>query len=210
MSKSGRRRLKSQGPRVDPLISYLVFAGIGVGTWQMSRPWRQTLLWLVLLGAFLLYAEARPIRANFHLPNVGWGALIGAIVGAPLLAFAWVYLYGFAMQLFATQDVHLLLYQLCLLAAPVEELYFRGFVHRERGMYISVALYTGAALVYFLPGLHVPLLGLVVVTIAYALLGFVHSYLYARHGLSTAITSHLVINLVALVLPFFIEHVTGL
>ncbi len=208
MSRRTPRRIAQQGPRVDPFVSYLLFIGIGVGTWQMSRPWRQTLLWFFLLAAFLLYVEIRPVKPSFTLSNVGWGALIGIVVSVPFLALAWVYLYGIAVQLFTTTDAHLLFYQLCLFAAPVEELYFRGFMQREKGMQLSAVLYALAALVYFVPGLNVPALALAVVTGAYVAFGLVYSYVYARHGLSAAVTSHFVVNVVTLVLPSLIRYIS--
>ena len=208
MSRRTPRRSALHGPRVDPFVSYLLFVGIGVGTWQMSRPWRQTLLWLFLFAAFLLYGGIRPVKPNFSLSNVGWGALIGVVVSLPFLALAWIYLYGFAMQLFTTTDAHSLFHQVCLFAAPVEELYFRGFVQREKGMQLSVALYALAALVYFVPGLNVPALALAVVTGAYIAFGLVYSYVYARHGLSAAVTSHFAVNLVTLVLPSLVRYIS--
>jgi len=207
-----KRRPRRQGPRVDPYVSYLILAGIGVGTWQVGQPLRHTLLWLSLLVASLLYVEARPLKANYSLQNVGRGAAVGALFSVPLLIFAWRYLGGFAILSFhplenpesiaiSPTGVHLLFYQLCLLAAPVEELYFRGFVQRERGMGISVLLYACTALIYFVPGAHVQLVGVIIFVIGYALLGFVYSYAYARHGLSAAIASHVVVNLLVFVLP---------
>jgi len=200
------RQRSRQGSRVDPYISYLLLAGVGVGTWQMNRTWRQTLLWLLLLGAFLLYVEVRPVKPNYSLRSIGWGALLGAVVSVPLLLLAWRYLYGFVVQLFATDDARLLFYQLVLVGAPVEELYFRGLVQREKGMPLSIALYAAVALIYFVPGLHVPALAIVLITITYALTGSVYSYVYARHGLSAAVTSHAVFNLIALLLPFLLQY----
>jgi membrane protease YdiL (CAAX protease family) len=210
VSKRGAKSHGGQGSLVDPWIGYLIFLGIGLGTWQVSRPWRQTVLWLFLLVWFLLYCRVRPVKANFTWMNVGWGALIGAVIGLPLLAVAWKYLYSFAVQLFATNDARLLFYELVLFLAPVEELYFRGFVQREKGMAVSVALYTAAALIYFVPGLHIPALAVAIGAIAYGLLGFVYSYTYARHGLSAAIAGHLVFNLAAMVLPFLAQYVSKL
>jgi hypothetical protein len=187
LSRRGAKPHGRQGSLVDPWISYLIFVGIGVGTWQVSRPWRQTILWLFLLVWFLLYSNIRPVKASFTWSNAGWGVLIGALIGLPLLAVTWKYLFSFAVQLFATNDARLLFYELCLFVAPVEELYFRGFVQREKGMVVSIVLYTIAALIYFVPGLQIPALAVVLSTVAYGLIGFVYSYTYARHGLSAAI-----------------------
>ena len=147
---------------------------------------------------------------GFRLRTVGWGALVGTVVSLPLLILLRTYLYRFVVQLFDTVDEHLLFHQLVILAAPVEELYLRGFVQRERGIGFSVLLSAGAALICFVPGLKIPFLAVVAITATYILLGFVHAYLYARHGLTTAISSHVTFNLLALVAPAFIEALIAL
>jgi membrane protease YdiL (CAAX protease family) len=210
VTRRGAKPRGRQGSLVDPWISYLIFLGIGLGTWQVSRPWRQTILWLFLLAWFLLYCGIRPVKASFAWRNVGWGVLIGAVVGLPLLAVFWKYLFSFAVQLFATSDARLLFYELCLFVAPAEELYFRGFVQREKGMVAATVLYTMAALIYFVPGLQIPALAVALSTIVYGLLGFVYSYTYARHGLSAAIAGHFTFNLIAMVLPFLVQYITKL
>ena len=196
-----KRRRRQAGARVNPYVSYLLFVAVGVGTWKLEQSLRQTILWVVLLLAALLYVEVRPVRANFTLANVGWGTLIGLVASLPFVAFGWSMLGGFAARIFGTRDPLMLFYQLVLVAAPLEELYFRGFMQRELGLPISVALSAAAALIYFLPVPNMPVPALVLAAGVYAIVGFVQGYVYRRNGLSAAIASHVIINLLTLVLP---------
>ncbi|NLS76025.1 MAG: CPBP family intramembrane metalloprotease [Chloroflexi bacterium] len=205
-----KRRRRQPGARVNPYISLLLLVAIGVGTWKLEQPLRQTVLWLALLLAALVYVEARPVRASFSWTNVGWGVLIGVVASVPFMAFGWSRLPEFVATILGTSDGLLLFYQLVLVAAPLEELYFRGFVQRELGLPISIALYALVALVFFLPvpGLRIGDLALVVGL--YAIIGLVQSYVYRRLGLSAAIASRVTINLLALVLPVAISSLSPL
>lgn len=201
MRRPRGRRSRHFGGRVDPFLSYFILVGIGFGTWKLGLEWRLTILWLGLLVAFLLYHEARPVKAQYTLANAGWGALIGTLVSLPLLIVGWKHLYGLAGELYGTQEALSLFYRLVPVCALGEELFFRGFVQRERGIATSVLLYAGMALVYFVPGMRVPIASTAQVVLGYALLGALYSYVYARHGLSAAISSHMVVNLFIWALP---------
>ena len=209
MAKRAQRRSRRQGASVNPMYGLLLFVGMGMGTWRVVQGLRQLLLWLVLLGAGLLYIEARPVKAGYSLRAVGWGSLIGAIVSVPVLFFMWTPLQTFAFDLYAATDALQLVYLLCFVAAPVEELYFRGFAQREVGLPIAVALYAGAAFVLFLPNPGVSLATVLVMMAAYGLMGFVQGYVYRRYGLSAAIAGHVAINLLVLILPALIGMMTA-
>ncbi len=205
-----KRRRRQAGARVNPYASYLLLVAIGLGTWKLGQSLRQTILWLVLLLAALLYVEVRPLRANLTSANLAWGALIGLVTSLPFMAFGWPLLPEFAGRIFGTSDPLLLFYQLVLVAAPLEELYFRGFVQRELGLPISVALYAAAALIYFMPISNMQLPAFALVVGLYAIVGLVQSYVYRRFGLSAAIATHVAINLLILVLPTAIQSLSPL
>lgn len=209
MAKRGRSRSRKQGARVNPMYGLLLFTGVGMGTWRVAQGLRQLLLWIVLLGAALLYIEARPIKASYSLRAVGWGALIGTVVSLPLLFFMWAHLQTFSFELYAATDLLQLVYLVCFVAAPVEELYFRGFAQREAGLPLAMALYAGAALVFFLPNPGITLTTVLGMMAAYAILGFVQGYVYRQYGLSAAIASHVTINLLVLILPVLVGMMTA-
>jgi membrane protease YdiL (CAAX protease family) len=209
VTKRGGSRAKRQGPQVNPYLGYLLFVGIGFGTWRVMQGTRQLLLWTVLLLAGLLYVEARPIKANYTPKAMGWGALIGAVVGVPVLIFALGPLKPLGLSLYAAADTLQLIYMLVFAAIPAEELYFRGFAQHEVGLPQAVGLYAGAALVFFLPNPGIDLLTVLGMAMAYGVLGFVQGYVYRLHGLSAAMVSRLVISLLLLIVPTLVGLMTA-
>lgn len=196
-----RRRSKRQGPQVNPLFGYLLFIGVGLGTWRVAIELRHLLGWLILLIAALLYVETRPLKANYTLSNVGWGALAGALLGLPILIFGWQYLVDWPVRLYGTDQAILIIYQIVFMISLVEELFFRGFAQREMGLWPAVGLYAGYALIAFLPNESLPLQHVLAVAAAYAIVGFMQSYVYRRHGLAAAMSSHIMLNLLVFALP---------
>ena len=211
MTKRTRRRSsRSQGPRVNPYVPYLVFLGLGFGTWRVTQSVRELLLWVGLLIAALLYLEARPIKANFSLQTVGRGGLIGTLLSLPILAVAWDPLRTYAPDLYGSADIQLIFYQLGFAAVLAEELYFRGFAQREAGMPAAIALYAGAALVFFLPNPNLKIEQVLLMVVAFGVLGFVQGYVYRRYGLSAALASRVAINLLVYILPMAVTAATAL
>jgi len=204
-----RRGRRAEKARFDPYFAFLLFVGVGLGTWRVGLQPRLTVLWLALLALVMVYAEERPLEAKYSLLNLGGGALVGLIVSAPLVFLAREFLNTTSAELYKTSDILLLFQRLALLAAPIEELYFRGFVQRERGLVSGALLYGLASVVYFLPG-HLDLSVIAVVSLGTGLLGFVYGHIYQRYGLSASIACHMVANLVLLVIPLLLDQIAAM
>ena len=205
-----RRGRRAEKARFDPYFAFLLFVGVGLGTWRVELQLRLTVLWLALLALAMIYAEERPLEANYSLLNLGGGALVGLIVSAPLVFLARGFLNTTSAELYKTSDILLLFQRLVLLAAPIEELYFRGFVQRERGLVSGALLYGLASAVYFLPG-HLDFWSVIaVVSLGTGLLGFVYGYICQRYGLSASIACHMVANLVLLVIPSLLDQIAAM
>ncbi|MGA9350231.1 MAG: CPBP family intramembrane glutamic endopeptidase [Anaerolineae bacterium] len=185
----------------DPYLTFLIFAVIGLGTLRLGMEARLLILWLVLLGICLIYAEGQAIAMQYGLVNLGRGAVVGLVISLPLLLLARDALKTTSARLFPLTSQAALFQSLVLLAAPIEELYFRGFLQRERGLVSAALLYGLGQGVLFLPGLSGFPAVLVAVVVGTALLGFVYGYVCQRYGLSASMSCHATINLVLLFLP---------
>ena len=123
-----RRRRKPRGRaaalRLDPYLAYLVFAAVGVGTYRLGQDGRLVLLWLVLLGASLIYADHQPIEFQYALTRVGQGTAVGLVLGVPLAILAaglsW-YLYRSLLRWRAGKPRRSALRQLVVLKAAYQE-----------------------------------------------------------------------------------------
>ena len=164
------------------------------------------ILWLVLLGVCLVYAEEKAIAMQYGLVNLGRGAVVGLVISLPLLLLAQDALKTTSARLFPLASEAVLFQNLVLLAAPIEGLYFRGFLQRERGLVIAALLYGLGEGILFLPGLSGFPVVLIAVVVATALLGFIYGYVCQRYGLSASISCHATVNLVLLFLPLALEQ----
>jgi membrane protease YdiL (CAAX protease family) len=200
-----RRSRRSVRFTLEPYYACLVFAGVGIGTLGIRGPTRLVLLWITLLLLSLLYAEQQPVQARYSLSNVGRGAGLGALLAIPLLPFAFDGLRVTSERLFPMGSGSSLFQSLFFVAAPVEELFFRGVLQRKRGVAAASALYGLAGVVFFLPIAGQFFLVLLAVGMGMGLLGLVYGYVYERHGLTAGIACHAVVN-VAL---FFIPRTVG-
>ena len=205
-----RRGRRVEKAWFDPYFAFLLFVGVGLGTWRLELQLRLTILWLTLLALVMVYAEERPMEAKYSLLNLGRGALVGLIVSAPLLLLAREFLNTTSARLYGTSDILLLFQRLVLLAAPIEELYFRGFVQRERGLVNGALLYGLASVVYFLPGRLGFWSVIALVALGMGLLGLAYGYIYQRYGLSASIACHMVANFVLLVLPSLLGQIAAM
>jgi membrane protease YdiL (CAAX protease family) len=123
------------------------------------------------------------------------------VIALPLLLVSNDALKQTSVRLFAWASPPILLQNLVLLAAPIEGLYFRGFLQREHGLVVASVLYGVGQGILFLPGLSGFPAVLFAVIVAMALLGFVYGYVCQRYGLSASMGCHAVVNLVLLYLP---------
>ncbi len=205
MSTRRSRRGKRSG--LDPYFAFLIFVAFGLGTWRVEAEIRLTVLWVILLVLVLIYAGTKPVRFDYSLRELGRGAVIGLIISLPFFFLARGVLSVTAARLFPMPSLAALFRALVLLAAPVEELFFRGVLQQERGIIHATLLYGLGGAVFFLPeaGLGGPL-ALLVVVAAMVLLGFIYGYVYNRYGLSAAIACHAVVNVVLLFAPALLNQ----
>ncbi len=199
--KGGKEKKRYSLARFDPYLTFLVYAVVGLGTWRIGLEARLIILWLVLLGICLIYAEEKAMAMQYGLVNLGRGALVGLVISLPLLLLARDALKTTSARLFPLDNQATLFQNLVLLAAPIEGFYFRGYLQRERGLVVAALLYGLGQGVLFLPGLSGFPAVLAAVVVAMALLGFVYGYVCQRYGLSASISCHAVANLVLLFLP---------
>jgi membrane protease YdiL (CAAX protease family) len=199
-SKRGEKKRYSLA-NFDPYLTFLVYAVVGLGTWRIGGEARLLILWLVLLGICLIYAEEKAIAMQYGLVNLGRGAVVGLVISLPLLLLAQDALKTTSAKLFPLASQAALFQSLVLLAAPIEGLYFRGYLQRERGLVGAALLYGLGQGILFLPGLSGFPAVLAAVVVATALLGFIYGYVCQRYGLSASMSCHATINLVMLFLP---------
>jgi membrane protease YdiL (CAAX protease family) len=190
----------------DPYLTFVVFALVGLGTWRIGLEARLIILWLVLLGVCLVYAEEEAIATQYGLVNLGRGAVVGLVISLPLLLLAKDALKATSSRLFPLASQAALFQSLVLLAAPIEGLYFRGYLQQERGLVAAALLYGLGQGVIFLPGLSGFPVVLIAVVVAMALLGFIYGYVCQRYGLSASISCHATINLILLVFPTALDN----
>ena len=193
----------------DPYLTFLIFAVVGLGTLRIGVEARLLILWLVLLGICLIYAEEKAIAMQYGLVNLGRGAVVGLVISLPLLLLANDALRTTSARLFPLASQAALFQNLVLLAAPIEGLYFRGFLQRERGLGIAALLYGLGQGILFLPGLSGFPAVLIAVVVAMALLGFIYGYVCQRYGLSASMSCHATVNLVLLFLPLALDKWLG-
>jgi membrane protease YdiL (CAAX protease family) len=204
--KSKSRRSKSSRRDFDPYFAYLIFVGVGLGSLQVNPEVRLTLLWSTLLALSLIYAARKPVATQYSLANLGRGAIVGLIISLPFLLAARGVLNASSTRLFPMPSQTALFQALIFVSAPVEELYFRGVLQRERGLLNGAVLYGLAGAVFFLPVLRGLALILLAVVLSMGLLGFVYGYVCNQYGLGASIACHAVVNFVLLFLPPVLER----
>jgi hypothetical protein len=187
--------------KLNPYLTFLVFTAVGLGTLRIGMETRLLVLWLVLLGFCLLYAEKNLLVMEYGLLNLGRGAAVGLVISLPLLLLAREALKTTSGRLFPLPSQATLFQSLVLLAAPIEGLYFRGFLQRERGLVSAALLYGLGEGILLLPGVAGFPVVFAIVVAATAVLGFVYGYVCQRYGLSASMSCQATVNLVLLFLP---------
>ncbi len=191
---------------LNPYLTFLVYAVVGLGTLRIEVEARLLILWLLWLGVGLIYADEKAIAMQYGLVNLGRGAVVGLVISLPLLLLAGDALKNTSARLFPLASEAALFQNLVLLAAPIEGLYFRGFLQRERGLVVAALLYGLGQGILFLSGLSSFPAVLVAVVVATALLGFIYGYVCQRYGLSASMSCHATVNLVLLFLPLALDQ----
>ncbi len=201
-----RRRRQSARVMLDSYYAYLIFVGVGVGTLGIRGPARLVMLWLTLLLLALPYLEERPVQVRYSLGNVGRGAGLGMLLAGFVLLFAFDALRITSERLFPLGSGTALFQSLFFVAAPMEELFFRGILQREKGIVVAGVLYGLAGVIIFLPIGGQFLLVLVAVGVGMGLLGLVYGYIYERYGLAGGIACHAVVNVVLFFMPRVVQQ----
>jgi membrane protease YdiL (CAAX protease family) len=204
--KSKSRRSKSSRRDFDPYFAYLIFVGVGLGSLQVNPEVRLTLLWSSLLALSLIYAARKPVATQYSLANLGRGAIVGLIISLPFLLATRGVLNDISIRLFPMPSQAALFQALIFVSAPVEELYFRGILQRERGLLNGAVLYGLAGAVFFLPVFRGLALILLAVVLSMGLLGFVYGYVCNQYGLGASIACHALVNFFLLFLPPVLEQ----
>jgi membrane protease YdiL (CAAX protease family) len=197
--RSPKRRTSAL--RLDPYLAYLVFAAVGVGTHQVGQDGRLVLLWSVLLGASLVYADHRPIKLQYALARMGQGAAVGLVLSVPLLILATEPLQAMTARLYPLRGSTAAFQGLVLIAAPIEETFFRGVLQEEHGFWAATGLYGLAAAIFFLPSIVSFPAVLLAMVAGMTVLGVVYGYVALRYGLAASIACHATANLALFVLP---------
>ena len=207
MARKGRARRGKL--RVDVYLAFAIFVAVGVATWSLDQPVRLALMWLVLLAFALSYASAQKLQFSYTLADLARGALAGLLVSVPVLLLARDFLVITSERLFPLDSVLSMLWSVVLIMPAVEAVYFRGLVHKEKGLWPSVLLYAGAGVVYFLPitwNEHLPILAALVCGMG--LLGFVYGYVRGMYGLVSSLVCQALAHLVLLVVPSMVLGLT--
>jgi membrane protease YdiL (CAAX protease family) len=187
--------------RLDPYLAYLVFAAVGVGAYRVGQDGRLALLWVVLLAASLMYADHRPIELQYALARIGRGAAVGLVLSVPLAILVMEPLRATTVRLYPLGNGTAIFQGLVLIAPSIEELFFRGVLQREHGLWAATGLYSLAGMVFFLPSV-IGFPAVLAATVAgMAVLGVVYGYVALRYGLAASVACHATVNLVLFVLP---------
>jgi membrane protease YdiL (CAAX protease family) len=213
---SSTRRAGARGI-IDPLFACLVFAAVALGTLTIATSARLVILWTTLVVLWLVYQEGKARTLEYRFAAVGRGALIGSAIALPLMVLALRSLITAIPILFVSRsDPSLagvssaaLFVSLVLLAPFAEELFFRDVLQREQGLWVGVGLYAVAGLLLFLPTAGSYAVVLIAVVGIWSVLGVIYGFLFERFGLSTALASHVAVNLFLLFMPAFL-HSLGL
>lgn len=200
-----RRRRNPRGRavalRLDPYLAYLVFVAVGVGTHRVGQDGRLVLLWSVLLGASLIYVDRQPIELQYALTRMGRGAAVGLVLSVPLVILAVEPLRATAGRLYPLGGTAAAFQGLVLMAAPIEEVFFRGVLQGEHGFWVATGLYGLAGAIFFLPAMVSFPAVLVAMMVGMVVLGVLYGYVALRYGLAASIACHATVNLVLFVLP---------
>ena len=208
MSRKGRARRGRF--RVDVYLAFAIFVAVGAATWSLNQSVRLALMWLALMAFALIHASAQKLQFTYTLADLARGVVAGLLVSVPVLLVARDFLVITSQRLFFSGDMMSLVWTAVLIMPAVEAIYFRGLVHKEKGLWSAVLLYVGAGVVYFLPvtlSEHLPVLAALVCGMG--LLGFVYGYVRTMYGLVSSMVCQMAAHLMLLVAPSVVVDLTS-
>ncbi len=208
------RKRRGRSPKalaLDAYLSFAIFAGVGLATWRLNQFLRLTLLWLALLALSLAYGSGKKIEIAYGLSEIGRGALAGLLISLPVVLLSRDFFLVTSQRLFPADTTLSLFWALILVMPPIEALYFRGFLQREKGLWPAVLLYAAAAAIYFMPSTfegYIPVLAALVGGMA--LLGFVYSYMRTLYGFGASLACQGVVHFILFILPLLPQEFSRL
>ncbi len=197
---SHARRLRAQA-QLNPRFTFLLYVAVAVGTIPIEAVLRNTILWSVLALLVLAHVASQALAMRFAYAPVLHGILIGLLITLPLGYVARAVLLTLAATALGTSSGLLLFQRMVFIAAPLEELYYRGCVQRDYGVIEATLFYAVAALLLYWPATQGFWLVLATMVTGSALLGVIFALVNKRYGLSAAIACHTVSNLCLFVVP---------
>jgi hypothetical protein len=208
-----------RGTGRDPTFGYLIALALSFGLLPLipnNADLRYTLAWglLALIGVLSWLFGTTTRIGRERAEDIVWGAVLGLIVGAPLLLVGGSMLTRTVNLMFQTGiggEVRSLppgavLAFLVFVMPLAESLFFRGYMQQNRSFWLVGILSSVWSLILFMPMLEVGTFPLVAVIIAIllVLVNLVYGYVRDRNGLAAAWVCQIVINFVLLFLPYMI------
>lgn len=190
---------------LDAYVLLLITGAVALGTVMLRPDLRLAIIWATLALGCVVYLSLQPIQADLSLSKVGRGALLGAVISLPILALLPDELRLFAERLFLSENPVTLFYHICFVAAPLQEIVFRGIVWEQKGQRAALILFLALIVLLFAP--HVPLVVTLILLLGYGLMAVVLGYVREQHGLAAAVACHVVAGLLLLVMPALIAAV---
>lgn len=201
MTTRSRRRRKQSRLALSPQMALVVLLAVGLITWQLDTHVRLTLMWLVQIVVLFVVFGRKPLSLNYRLEDVGRGTIIGALPALVVLLLAGGFMRTVAGNLYPGSDTAAVFQQAVLIAAPVEELFFRGFVQERWNAWAAVVGYAIMGLLCFLPTtLQFPLV-LLMVAIGWTAMGLLFAYVSRLYGLAAAVAAHACAATLLLAIP---------
>jgi len=189
-ARSSRRRRKQSPWSLNPPVALLILLAGGLITWQLDTHVRLTLMWLVQIVVLFVTVGRKPPDLRYKLEDVARGALVGTVPALIILLLAGGFMRTVAGSLYPGSDTAAVFQQAVLIAAPVEELFFRGFVQGRWNAWAAVVGYALLGTLCFLPTtLQFPLV-LLTVAVGWTAMGLLFTYVSRFYGLAAAVAAH--------------------
>ena len=203
--KSDATRARS-ATRLNARFTFLLYAAVALGTFSVEQTLRVTLLWSVLAALVLLHVAAQPLAMRYTFESIQRGVLIGLALTLPLAIVASDFLVTLASLSLGVKSGLLIFQRMVFIVAPLEEVFYRGCVQRERGWLETTIFYTLGALLFYWPMMQDFGRVLGIVVIGSAAFGFAFALVAKRYGLSAAIACHVVCNFGLFIAPALLRE----
>ncbi|MBU1877540.1 MAG: hypothetical protein KJ734_01190, partial [Chloroflexi bacterium] len=150
-ARSRKRRSQKSGLSLNPPVALAILLAVGLVTWQLDTHVRLTLMWVVQIGVLFVSAGRQPLKLDYRPADMARGTLIGLVPGLLVLLLFSGFMRTLVTNLYPGSDTAAVFQQAVLIAAPVEELFFRGFVQERWNVWAGIASYAALGALCFLP-----------------------------------------------------------